>query len=89
MKIIDFLFNILNFILKHFFKSLHINNTVAEEIITEPDMTDPLYVMKKLYRDYGALWEKVNIMGVRNETDPGESHLYDNAGSHGSVEPVT
>jgi len=32
----------------------------------------PLDSMKQIYNDWGANWDKVNIMGIRNDTNPGE-----------------
>jgi len=64
---------IFNFILKlleGFFNSMQVNSTNL--IPTEFSPDDPILIMKNIYRNFGADWGEVNIMGVRNESDPGE-----------------
>jgi len=36
------------------------------------EVTSPLYALKKIYLDWGAEWGRVNIMGIRNDSNPGE-----------------
>jgi len=36
------------------------------------DIISPLDAMKKIYQDWGAEWGRVNIMGIRNDSNPGE-----------------
>ncbi len=69
MEILKEIFELLLKYLSKFLVIKNYNQPIPKDLIKEKN---PINAMKEIYNNWGANWNKVNIMGIRNDTNPGE-----------------
>lgn len=65
------IFSFIELILNLIFKNRKFNFSASPEI-QESYQNNPEYLMKELFYSYGGRWKLVNILGLRNSSDPGK-----------------